>query len=50
MILFGGAISQRDDFVERLMEEYNKIREKIDIDIITPNLLGALANYISRNE
>ncbi len=23
MILFGGAISQRDDFVERLMEEYN---------------------------
>lgn len=61
MILFDGAISQRDDFVERLMEEYNKIREKIDIDIITPNLkcctyrqdanlLGALANYISRNE
>ena len=61
MILFGGAISQRDDFVERLMEEYNMIREKIGMDIITPNLkcctyrqdanlLGALANYIGRNE
>lgn len=57
----GGAISQRDDFVERLMEEYNMIREKIGMDIITPNLkcctcrqdanlLGALANYIGRNE
>ena len=57
----GGAISQRDDFVERLMEEYNIIREKIGMDIITPNLkcctyrqdansLDALANYIGRNE
>lgn len=61
MILFGGAISQRDDFVERLMEEYNIIREKMGMDVITPNLkcctyrqdanlLGALANYISRNK
>ena len=59
MILFGGVISQRDDFVERLMEEYNIIREKMGMDIITPNLmcctccqdanlLGALANYIGR--
>ena len=57
----GGAISQRDDFVERLMEEYNIICEKIGMDIITPNLkcctyrqganlLVALANYIGRNE
>ena len=38
MILFGGAISQRDDFVERLMEEYNIIREKMGMDVITPNL------------
>ena len=48
-------------FVERLMEEYNIIREKMGMDIITPNLkcctyrqdanlLGALANYISRNK
>ena len=61
MILFGGVISQRDDFVERLMEEYNIIREKMGMDIITPNLmcctycqdanlLGALANYIGRNK
>ena len=59
MIMFGGVISQRDDFVERLMEEYNIIREKMGMDIITPNLkcctyrqdanlLGALANYIGR--
>lgn len=61
MILFGGAISQRDDFVERLMEKYNIIREKMGMDVITPNLkcctyrqdanlLGALANYISRTK
>lgn len=59
MIMFGGVISQRDDSVERLMEEYNIIREKMGMDIITPNLmcctycqdanlLGALANYIGR--
>ena len=57
----GGAISQRDDFVEQLMGEYNKIREKIGMDVIIPNLkcctyrqdanlLGALANYIGRNK
>lgn len=51
----------KDDFIERLMEEYNMIREKIGMDIITPNLkcctyrqdanlLGALANYMGRNE
>lgn len=51
----------KDDFIERLMEEYNIIREKMGMDIITPNLkcctycqdanlLGALANYIGRNE
>lgn len=61
MIMFGGVISQRDDFVERLMEEYNIIREKMGMDIITPNLmcctycqdanlLGTLANYIGRNK
>lgn len=43
------------------MGEYNKIREKIGMDIITPNLkcctyrqdanlLCALANYMSRNK
>lgn len=57
----GGAFSQRDDFVEQLMDEYNKIREKIGMDVIIPNLkcctyrqdanlLGALANYIGRNK
>ena len=61
MIMFGGMISQRDDFVEQLMGEYNKIREKIGMDVIIPNLkcctyrqdanlLGALANYIGRNK
>lgn len=39
MIMFGGMISQRDDFIERLMEEYNIIREKMGMDIITPNLM-----------
>ena len=59
MIMFGGVISQRDDSVERLMEEDNIIREKMGMDIITPNLmcctycqdanlLCALANYIGR--
>lgn len=59
MILFGGGISEREDFTIQLMEEYNKICSKVDFDTIQPNLscctfrqdanlIGALANYLSR--
>ena len=59
MILFGGGISERDDFVDSLMNAYEAICEKLDFDSLRPNckcctyrqdanLFGALANFISR--
>lgn len=60
MILFGGGISEREDFVTRLMEEYKNIAKKVDFDTIDPqlcsctfkqdsNLIGALANFVSKS-
>lgn len=57
IILLGGAISNREDFVDRINEKLGMIREKIDIDTLMPkidtcthkkdaNLVGALANFL----
>lgn len=59
MILFGGAISARADFCEKVMQAYDKLCGKLDLAVLTPklmccsylqdaNLLGALANYLQR--
>lgn len=58
MILLGGSISDREDFIDKLRDKLEYIINKIDIKCITPNistcthkkdanLVGALANYIS---
>ena len=57
LILIGGAISDRDDFVISLNEKIDNILEKIKIAEIKPeirtcthrkdaNLIGALAHHI----
>ena len=59
MILFGGAISARRDFTQRIMEAYEKLHKGLDFATLTPrlecctyrqdaNLLGALAHYRQR--
>lgn len=59
MILFGGAISARRDFTQRIMEAYEKLQKGLDFATLTPhlecctyrqdaNLLGALAHYRQR--
>lgn len=61
MILFGGAISARRDFTQRIMEAYEKLQKELDFETLTPrlecctyrqdaNLLGALAHYLQRRE
>lgn len=61
MILFGGAISARRDFTQRIMEAYEKLQRELDFETLTPrlecctyrqdaNLLGALAHYLQRRE
>lgn len=61
MILFGGAISARRDFTQRIMEAYEKLQKGLDFETLTPrlecctyrqdaNLLGALAHYLQRRE
>ena len=57
IILLGGAISDREDFIDRINEKLLMIREKINIDTLMPkidtcthkkdaNLVGALANFL----
>lgn len=57
IILLGGAISNREDFIDRINEKLLIIREKINIDTLMPNidtcthkkdanLVGALANFL----
>ena len=61
MILFGGAISARRDFTQRIMEAYEKLQKGLDFETLTPrlecctyrqdaNLLGALAHYLQRRQ
>lgn len=56
VILFGGAISARVDFVQSVRKSYEKLCDKISIETLTPklmcctyfqdaNIIGALANY-----
>ena len=57
MILIGGAISQRDDFLDRLNEAVDYLLKKIKIATVRPqlgtckhkadaNLIGALAHFL----
>lgn len=59
MILFGGAISEREDFTKRVLKAYEKLQKELAFETVTPhlacctytgdaNLLGALAHYIQR--
>lgn len=59
LILFGGAISARFDFCDRVMEAYKRLVADVDIVTLTPtlmccsylqdaNLLGALAHYLQQ--
>lgn len=61
LILIGGAISQREDFINRINEKIDYLLEKIDIAKVRPNLgicshkgdanlIGALANFIGEYE
>lgn len=61
LVLFGGAISAREDFIAQLTQAYQRLIEPLDITAITPqlacctyrqdaNLMGALAHYISRRK
>lgn len=58
VILIGGAISDREDFIDSLNEKIDELMEKIEIAKVRPivrtcthkknaNIVGALANYIS---
>lgn len=58
MILLGGAISSRKDFIDNINKKIKELREKITIETIEPklaicthnkdaNLIGALANFLS---
>lgn len=57
LILIGGAISEREDFIDRINEKIDYLMEKIDIAKVRPiigtcmykkdaNLVGALANFL----
>ena len=57
MILLGGAISEREDFVERVNEKLDEILKIVEIAKVRPNvvtcthkkdanLIGALANFL----
>lgn len=57
MILLGGAISEREDFVERINEKLDEILKIVEIAKVKPNvvtcthkkdanLIGALANFL----
>ena len=59
-IIIGGAISNREDFIDRINEKIDLIMSKIKVATIRPkiakcmfrndaNLLGALFNYLQRN-
>ena len=61
IILIGGAISQREDFIEKINEKIDYLLEKIEIAKVKPvlgacthkgdaNLIGALANFISEHQ
>ncbi|WP_297633308.1 ROK family protein [uncultured Clostridium sp.] len=58
LILLGGAISEREDFIERINEKLDYILEKVQIAKVKPivkacthkgdaNLIGALANFLN---
>lgn len=58
LILLGGAISNREDFVDKINQKLNEVRSKIKFDTLMPqintcthkkdaNLIGALANYLN---
>lgn len=58
LILIGGAISDREDFIDSLNEKIDELMKKVEIAKVRPivktcthkknaNLIGALANYIS---
>lgn len=58
LILIGGAISQREDFIDRINEKIDYLLEKIDIAKVRPNLgtcmhkgdanlIGAMAHFLS---
>ena len=60
IILLGGAISNREDFTDRINEKLMYVRSKINIDTLMPkidtcthkndaNLIGALANFLSEH-
>lgn len=57
MILLGGAISEREDFIDRINEKIDEIMSKVEIAKVRPqvltcthkkdaNLIGAVANFI----
>ena len=61
IILIGGAISQREDFIEKINEKIDYLLEKIEIAKVKPvlgacthkgdaNLIGALANFIGEHQ
>ena len=58
MILLGGAISNRVDFVDKINEKLKELISKISIDVIMPkvntcthkkdaNIIGALAHHLN---
>ncbi|MGL5646324.1 MAG: ROK family protein [Clostridium sp.] len=60
VILLGGAISEREDFIERINEKMDYILKKIEIAKVKPtlkacthkgdaNLVGALKNFLNEN-
>lgn len=60
IILLGGAISEREDFIEKINEKIDYLLSKIEIAKVRPvvstcthkkdaNLVGALANFISEH-
>lgn len=61
LILIGGAISERTDFIEKINEKIDYLLKKIDIAKVRPeigtcthkgnaNLIGALANFLGENK
>lgn len=61
MILLGGAISEREDFVERINEKLDEILKIVEIAKVRPNvvtcthkkdanLIGALANFLKEEK
>lgn len=61
IILIGGAISQREDFIEKINEKLDYLLEKIKIAEVRPvlgvcthkgdaNLIGALANFMNEHQ